>query len=47
MTNVLITFGITLLLSQESRQRWKDLKAAWVKIRQAEPPIEHRSTHQA
>lgn len=26
MTNVLITFGLTLLLSQEGRQRWNDLK---------------------
>ncbi len=26
MTNVLIVFGLTLLLSQEGRQRWKELK---------------------
>jgi lycopene cyclase domain-containing protein len=47
MTNVLITFGITLLLSQESRQRWKNLKTGWAQIRQANPTVERRSIHRA
>jgi hypothetical protein len=47
MTNVLITFGITLLLSQEGRHRWKELKAGWAHIRQTGEVIENRSTPQA
>jgi lycopene beta-cyclase len=46
MTNVLITFGITLLLSREGRQRWNELKAGWAQIRKTSGVFEHRSTHQ-
>jgi lycopene cyclase domain-containing protein len=41
MTNLLITFGITLLLSQESRQRWKNLKSAWTQIRRRKRGFEY------
>lgn len=47
MTNILITCGITLLLSLESRQRWKELKAGWVQFRQSHQGVEDRSIHQA
>jgi lycopene beta-cyclase len=47
MTNVLVTFGITLLLSQEGRQRWKDLKRDWARLRRTSRTIEHHSTNQA
>jgi lycopene cyclase domain-containing protein len=33
MTNVLVTFGTALLLSQESRHRWADLKPGWAQVR--------------
>jgi lycopene cyclase domain-containing protein len=46
MTNLLITFGITLLLSQESRQRWKNLQSAWTQIRRRKRGFEyHPASH--
>jgi lycopene cyclase domain-containing protein len=47
MTNMLITFGITLLLSPEGRQRWNELKAGWAQLRRPGRVVEQRPTHQA
>lgn len=46
MTNLLITFGITLLRSQESRQRWKNLKSALAQIRRRKPCFEFHPARQ-
>jgi lycopene cyclase domain-containing protein len=47
MTNLLIVFGITLLLSQESRQRWKKLKAAWRQFWPNKHGIEYHPANQS
>jgi lycopene cyclase domain-containing protein len=47
MTNLLITFGITLLLSQESRQRWKNLSSTWMKLRQRKRGLEYHPARQS
>jgi lycopene cyclase domain-containing protein len=46
MTNLLIVFGITLLLSQESRLRWKNLKTAWRQFWPNKHGIEYHPTNQ-
>jgi lycopene cyclase domain-containing protein len=46
ITNLLITFGITLLLSRESRQRWKNLKTAGAQFRQRKREIEYTPVNQ-
>jgi lycopene beta-cyclase len=46
MTNMLITFGITLLLSRESRQRWNEWKNGWAQMRRTSQIIEYHSTNQ-
>lgn len=46
MTNLLIVFGITLLLSQESRQRWKNLKTAWRQFWLNKHGIKYHPTNQ-
>ena len=46
MTNMLITFGITLLLSQDSRHRWKNLKTGWAQTWRKRRVVEHHPANQ-